>query len=96
MIRSNVIREVDHLILGAGPAGLQMAYFMERAGMDYLVVEANDRAGVFFERFPRHGKLISINKVHTGYTQRSAQLRYDWNSLLCDDDSFHFQRYTDK
>jgi len=60
------------------------------------VLEANDRAGAFYERFPRHGKLISINKVHNGYDERRAQLRYDWNSLLCDDDGFNFQNYTDE
>lgn len=94
MITMNKPREVDHLILGAGPAGLQLAYFMEQAGRDYLVLEANDRAAAFYEKYPRHGKLISINKVHNGYTQRAAQLRYDWNSLICDDDEFHFQKYT--
>ena len=87
-------REVDFVIIGAGPAGLQMAYFMDRADYDYLVLEANDRAGVFIENFPRHGKLVSINKVHTGYTDRKSQLRYDWNSLLCDDDDFNFTKYT--
>ncbi|MEZ6090546.1 MAG: NAD(P)-binding domain-containing protein [Pirellulaceae bacterium] len=96
MITANQVHEVDHIILGAGPAGLQLAYFMDRGNRDYLVIEANDRAGTFYERFPRHGKLISINKVHTGYTDRRAQLRYDWNSLLCDDDSFSFQNYTDE
>ena len=87
-------REIDIVIIGAGPAGLQMAYFMERAGYDYIVLESNDRAGVFLEKYPRHRKLLSINKVHTGYTDREAQLRYDWNSLLCDDDDMAFTNYT--
>ncbi|WP_417731936.1 NAD(P)-binding domain-containing protein [Rosistilla oblonga] len=95
MTTTETIRDIDHLILGAGPAGLQLAYFMDREQRDYLVLEANDRAGAFYERFPRHGKLISINKVYNGYTERRAQLRYDWNSLLCDDDGFNFQNYTD-
>lgn len=87
---------VDYLIVGAGPAGLQAGYFLDRTGRDYVVLEASDRAGSFFDKYPRHGKLISINKVHTGYTDRESQLRYDWNSLLCDDDSLAFTNYADE
>ncbi|MEM9185345.1 MAG: NAD(P)-binding domain-containing protein [Planctomycetota bacterium] len=91
---SNRPRQVGYLIIGAGPAGLQLAYFLERAGHDYLVLDAADRAGSYFDQFPRHDKLLSINKVHTGYTDREPQLRYDWNSLLCDDPELAFTRYT--
>lgn len=89
-------REIDFVIVGAGPAGLQLAYFMDKANYDYLVIEASDRVGSFLEKYPRHGKLVSINKVHTGYTDRESQLRYDWNSLLCDDDDFAFTKYTNE
>ncbi|EMI58306.1 NAD(P)-binding domain-containing protein [Rhodopirellula sallentina] len=87
-------RELDFLIIGAGPAGIQLGYFMKRAGYDHLILEAHDRPGTFLEKYPRHGKLLSINKVHTGYTDRESQLRYDWNSLLCDDDDMAFGKYS--
>ncbi|MFG0290563.1 MAG: NAD(P)-binding domain-containing protein [Rhodopirellula sp. JB044] len=87
-------RELDFLIIGAGPAGIQLGYFMKRAGYDHLILEARDRPGTFLEKYPRHGKLLSINKVHTGYTDRESQLRYDWNSLLCDDDEMAFGKYS--
>ena len=87
-------REIDYLIIGAGPAGLQLAYFLQRAGRDYLILDAADRAGKFFESFPRHDKLLSINKVFTGYEDREAQLRYDWNSLISDDEELAFTQYT--
>ena len=95
MISSSDQCNFDFLILGAGPAGLQLAYFLQKRGLSHLVLERADRVGVFLERFPRHRMFLSINKVHTGYDDRAAQLRYDWNSLLCDDDEMAFTRYTD-
>ena len=59
----------EYLILGAGAAGLQMAYCLEQAGRNYLVLEAGDGPGTFFKQYPRHRKLISINKVHTGFDE---------------------------
>ncbi|GAB3805699.1 NAD(P)-binding domain-containing protein [Micromonospora zhanjiangensis] len=84
----------DYLILGAGPAGLQLAALMERAGHDHLVLERGAGPGTFFTRFPRHRTLISINKVHTGFTDPELRLRMDWNSLLSDDPRLLFTRYT--
>ncbi|MCA9238934.1 MAG: NAD(P)-binding domain-containing protein, partial [Planctomycetales bacterium] len=90
----NKLCHIDYLIVGAGPAGIQLAYHLDRAGKNYLVVEAADRAGSFFEKFPRHDMLLSINKVYTGYSDRRSKLRYDWNSLLCDDPDFAFTNYS--
>src|SRR6185369_3456681 len=59
--------EFEVLILGAGPAGLQLGHHLSRAGRSYLILEAGDRPGAFFQRFPRHRTLISSNKVYTGY-----------------------------
>ena len=75
----------DYLIVGAGPAGLQLGYFLERAGRNYLILEAGDGPGTFFKQFPRHRKLISINKIYNGYEDPELSLRCDWNSLLSDD-----------
>ena len=35
----------DYLIIGAGPAGLQLGYYLEKAGRDYLILEAGDAPG---------------------------------------------------
>ena len=71
--------EHDYLIIGAGPAGLQLGYFFEKNGRDYLILEAGESAGTFFEHYPRHRKLLSINMIYTGYCDPDVQLRYDWN-----------------
>ena len=31
---------MDYLVIGAGPAGLQLGYFLARAGRDYQILEA--------------------------------------------------------
>lgn len=75
---------LDYLIIGAGPAGLQVSYFLARAGLSHRVLERAGAPGAFFRAFPRHRKLISINKVHTGIADPEVNLRWDWNSLLAD------------
>ncbi|QFZ21063.1 NAD(P)-binding domain-containing protein [Saccharothrix syringae] len=84
----------EYLVIGAGPAGLQASYLLSRAGRDHLVLEAGDVPGAFFTRFPRHRKLISINKPNTGWDDPELNLRTDWNSLLSDDPELLFTRYT--
>ncbi|MYR58730.1 NAD(P)-binding domain-containing protein, partial [Streptomyces sp. SID625] len=84
----------DYVIIGAGPAGLQLAASLERAGADYVVLERGGVPGAFFTRFPRHRTLISTNKVHTGYQDPELRLRMDWNSLLSDDPELLFTRYS--
>ena len=87
-------RNVETLIVGAGPAGLQLAYFLSKRERDYLVLE-RESPGAFFKSFPRHRMLISINKVYTGYDDPEKNMRWDWNSLLSDDPSARLSRYSD-
>ena len=88
---------LDYLIIGAGPAGLQLAALLEADGRrDYLVLEGADIPGAFFARYPRHRQLISINKPHTGSDDPEENLRLDWNSLLSDDPTLRFTTYTER
>lgn len=50
--------------------------------------------GSFFELYPRHRALISINKRSTGRRNREFNSRHDWNSLLTDDPRLQFARYS--
>lgn len=90
----NVITNVEYLIIGAGPAGLQLGYFLEQSHCNYLILEAGDTPGTYFKDFPRHKKLISINKVYTGYENPEINLRWDWNSLLSDSEKMKFKNYS--
>lgn len=90
----DTVQHCEYLIIGAGPAGLQLGYFFEKAGRDYLILEAGETAGTFFKKFPRHRTLISNNKIHTGYDDREINLRWDWNSLLSDDDEMLFKHFS--
>lgn len=87
-------RDYETLILGGGPAALQLGYYLQRDGRSYRILEANDRAGSFFAHYPRHRKMISNNKVHTGYDDPELRLRHDWNSLLTDDYSALFRDFS--
>ena len=55
-----------YCIVGAGPGGLQLGQFLLDAGRDYVIFERSHGPGSFFERFPIHRQLISLNKRHTG------------------------------
>lgn len=84
-----------YVIIGAGPAGLQMAYFLKKAGLDYLILEQNKSVGSFFEKNPVHRQLISINKKYNFFKEVEYGWRHDWNSLLSDDPNLRFTNYTD-
>uniref|UniRef100_H2YH82 FAD/NAD(P)-binding domain-containing protein n=1 Tax=Ciona savignyi TaxID=51511 RepID=H2YH82_CIOSA len=84
----------EYCVIGAGPGGLQMAYFLEKAARDYLVFEKGYGAGTFYEKYPIHRKLISINKVFTGKTNKEFNFRHDWNSLISHDESLVIPKYS--
>ncbi|XP_077863118.1 FAD-dependent oxidoreductase domain-containing protein 2-like [Saccoglossus kowalevskii] len=78
----------QYCLIGAGPAGLQMGYFLGKANRDYVIFEKTNMPGSFFEHYPRHRKLISINKINTGSTNKEFNFRHDWNSLIGDGDLY--------
>jgi thioredoxin reductase len=87
---------MDYLVIGAGPAGLQLGWFLRQAGRDHLILEAGPTPGTFFRTFPRHRRMTSISMPHPGRPDAEPNLRTDWNSLLSDDPNLLFTRYTDE
>jgi thioredoxin reductase len=85
-----------YLIIGAGPGGLQLGYFLQKAGLEYLILEKNGVPGSFFCRQPVHRKLISINKKYNYFTEDEFNWRHDWNSLLSSDPALRLTNYTDE
>ena len=85
----------DNIIIGAGPAGLQLAYFFKKNNINYLQIEKTDVCGSFFDKYPHGSQLISINKKNTGNDNSDFNLRHDWNSLLNEEEHL-FKNYTDK
>lgn len=92
MVESRV--QHQYVVIGAGPAGLQLSYFLQRAGADYLTLERGPAPAEFFRTYPRHRRLISLNKVHTVSADPEIRLRWDWNSLLGDPGGPQFPEYS--
>ncbi|WP_328346509.1 NAD(P)-binding domain-containing protein [Micromonospora sp. NBC_00421] len=85
-----------YVIVGAGPAGLQLSYHLQQQGADYLTLERSAEPGGFFRRFPRHRRLISPNTVHTDSTDPEIRLRGDGNSLLNDSAELLFANFSEE
>ncbi|XP_078495699.1 FAD-dependent oxidoreductase domain-containing protein 2 [Ciona intestinalis] len=94
MLNTDTPNYKDYCVIGAGPGGLQIAYFLESSGRDYLVFEKDHMAGSFFQKYPIHRRLLSINKIFTGKTNKDFNMRHDWNSLISNDDSLKFGKYS--
>ena len=93
--KSDAPKTVEYIVLGAGPGGLQMAHHLERSGRDYLVLERGDGCGHFYRAFPRHRRLLSINKPYTGFKDPEKNLRWDWNSILGDEGAPRVTSYSE-
>ncbi|MFK8017577.1 MAG: NAD(P)-binding domain-containing protein [Gammaproteobacteria bacterium] len=90
------MKRIKYLVVGAGPAGLQMGYCFKQKSQDYLIVERGPGAGTFFDTFPRHRTLISINKRFTGSDHPDFNMRHDWNSLWTEDYGLKFTDYDEE
>src|SRR2546423_6232856 len=76
------------VVVGSGPGGLQLSYSLTRLGVQHAVISADQAAGGMFRRWPVFQRMLSWTKPFTGVDRTSrAYERYDWNSLLADEES---------
>jgi thioredoxin reductase len=76
-------RDYGVVVVGSGPGGLQVAYYLSRLGIDHAVISADPAPGGMFRRFPFFQRLLSWTKPHAQLPHSSkAYERYDWNSLV--------------
>jgi len=75
------------IVIGSGPGGLQLSYSLSRLGVDHAVLSDDPAPGGMFRRWPVFQRMLSWTKPFTGIARTSrAYERYDWNSLLADDE----------
>jgi thioredoxin reductase len=97
------MKELDLVIIGAGPGGVQLALTLGEiktrtgAAFTYSMVEKESEPGSFFNRFPVHGQLISNNKIYSGKDTKSRfSERFDWNSLITEDRTILTRNYSEE
>lgn len=87
---------VENLIVGAGPAGLQLGYLFHSNHQPYLILEQGETCGSFFSANPHCQGLVSFHKRHTLSQDPEENRRWDWNSLLTTGYEFPFTPYSDR
>ncbi|WP_183027522.1 NAD(P)-binding domain-containing protein [Variovorax sp. UMC13] len=70
-----------NLIVGGGPAGLNLALEFSKSGIDYLLLEGSEAVGGQWDRVPVCGQLISLNKKYVPGESHTYRMRYDWHTL---------------
>jgi thioredoxin reductase len=76
------------ILVGSGPGGLQLTYSLTRLGIAHAVLSDDPAPGGMFRRWPVFQRMLSWTKPYTGFERASrAYERYDWNSLLADEDA---------
>ena len=74
------------IVVGSGPGGLQLSYSLSRFGVDHAVLSDDPAPGGMFRRWPVFQRMLSWTKPFAGVAhQERAYERYDWNSLLADE-----------
>ena len=74
-------------IVGTGPGGLQASYAFRRLGIDHALISADATPGGMFRRWPYFQRLLSWTKPFAPAAAGTrAYERYDWNSLIADEE----------
>ena len=75
--------EYPVLVVGSGPGGLQVSYFLSRLGIGHATISADEGPGGMFRRWPFFQRLLSWTKPYAPAPRDSREFeRWDWNSLI--------------
>ena len=78
--------EYQVVIVGSGPGGLQMSYFLHRWRIRHAVISTDPGPAGMFRKFPLFQRLNSWSKPYPPVEPTSRHYAwFDWNSLLADD-----------
>ena len=76
------------VVVGSGPGALQLTYCLNRLGIDHAVISEEPAPGGMFRRWPIFQRMLSWTKPFADQDRSSrAYERYDWNSLLGDEET---------
>ena len=79
------------VVVGSGPGGLQVSYYLTRLGIGHAVISADRAPGGMFQRFPVFQRLITWTKPYAPAQRHSAAYEwFDWNSLLGEEPQHQF------
>jgi thioredoxin reductase len=74
------------VVVGSGPGGLQVSYFLRQWGIRHAVLSADPAPAGMFRTYPLFQRLISWSKPYPPAEPGSRHYAwYDWNSLLADE-----------
>ena len=76
------------VVVGSGPGGLQLSYFLHRLGIEHAILSEEQAPGGMFKRLPLFQRLITWSKRHPPVPVGARSYEwYDWNTLLADEPS---------
>ncbi|WP_210725833.1 NAD(P)-binding domain-containing protein [Modicisalibacter radicis] len=71
----------SNLIIGGGPAGLNLGLELYKRGLNFFILEGREAVGGQWDKIPVCGQLISLNKKYVPGNSHSYRMRYDWHTL---------------
>jgi len=76
--------QYDYVLIGAGPFGIQMGYYLEKNTEKYVILEKMKFRVHFFSKYPIKRRVISsfLSGIISETDINEFAYRHDWNSLM--------------